>query len=86
MVGVGVCPARSRKPPRPNLRRILWRPTPRAENSALCPSLLLGWRGSEAKMRSIFAEESATYEDKEQVRKRRVVAPEHASDVALAKT
>ena len=27
-------------------------------------------------MRSIFAEESATYEDKEQVRKRRVVAPE----------
>ena len=26
-------------------------------------------------MHSIFAEESATYEDKEQVRKRRVVAP-----------
>ena len=35
-------------------------------------------------MRSIFAEESATYEDKEQVRKRRVVAPEGASDAALA--
>ena len=48
-------------------------------------------------MRSIFAEErltgsekdeflSATYEDKEQVRKRRVVAPKGASDAALAKT
>ena len=37
-------------------------------------------------MRSILAEESATYEDKEQVRKRRVVAPKGASDADLAKT
>ena len=65
------------------LRRILRRPTPSAENSALCPSLLLGWRGSEAKMRSIFAEESATYEDKEQIRKRRVVAPEGCAALSL---
>ena len=71
---------------RAKLRKGFWRPTPSAENSALCPSVLLGWRGSEAKMRSIFAEESATYEDKEQVRKRRVVAPKGASDADLAKT